>query len=230
MNRLERLFAITEVIRQSGRQPISAARLAERFEVSRRTIERDLSSLREAGAPLRSEPGRAGGVVGLDAAAGVVVALSSTQVTALLMAVATAGSDMPYALDAKAGADLLLDGLAANTRSTVEELRKRIRNPHQMPQVSSRIRRTVETAVARGVVVNMIYRDRTGETTERSVEAIGFYLGQDGWHLNGWCLLRESGRIFRLDRIQKVNLTKKRNEKRDADEVLGWVPQDLVSP
>lgn len=230
MNRLERLFAITEIVRHSGRQPISAARLADRFEVSTRTIERDLASLREAGAPLVSEPGRGGGVVSLDRAATAVVSLSGTQVTALLMAVAVAGADMPYALDANAGALALLEGLAVNTRETAEELRSRIRTSQELPVVNARIRRTVESAVTRGLVVNMTYRDANGKQTERAVEAVGFYLGADGWYLNGWCQLRDDGRIFRLDRIEKAHLTKRKIADRHVDEVLGWVPRTVTAP
>lgn len=230
MNRLERLFAISEVIRESGRQPVTAERLANRFEVSRRTIERDLASLREAGAPLIGEPGRNGGAVSLDAAAGLVVALSTSQVTALLMAVAVAGADMPYSRDAAAGADLLLRGLATNTRDHVEVLRSRIRTTDAPPSVNPRIRRTIEEAVRLGVVVNITYVDAGARLTERSVEAVGFYRGVDGWFLNGWCELRDAGRIFRLDRIKTAQRTRRTITPRDVDEVLGSIPVDVAAP
>ena len=230
VNRLERLFAISEAVRQSGRQPITAARLADRFEVSRRTIERDLASLREAGAPVISEPGRNGGAVSLDSAASTVVLLSSPQVTALLMAVTTAGADMPYSNDALAGADILLQGLASNTRTNVEELRNRMRHAFVSPAVSPRIRRTIEEAVRQGRVVNITYVDAKSTVTERSVEAVGFYRGSDGWYLNGWCDLRDAGRIFRLDRITTARLTRRSIALRNVDEVLGWTPNEVVAP
>ncbi len=230
MNRLERLYAISEVIRGSGRQPISSAKLAERFEVSRRTIERDLAALRRAGAPLTSEGGRNGGIMSLDTAAGAVVSLSTTQVTALLIAIAGAGSAMPYAADAAAAADVLLNGLATNTRSSVDELRNRIRTQGGHEAVSPRILRSLEEAVRRGVIVSIDYVDAAGVRTSRSVEALGFYRGPDGWFLNGWCHLRQDGRIFRLDRIERASLTTKPNQVRDVDEVLGWIPVDAQAP
>lgn len=230
MNRLERLFAISEVIRRSGKQPISATRLAERFEVSQRTIERDLASLRDAGAPLVSEPGRYGGTVTLDEAAGVVVALSTTQVTALMIAVASAGDDMPYVSDAVAGAELLLERLPSNTRASVDELRAKVRNQRPSSKVSARVRRTIEEAVRRGVIVNITYCDAAGNRTERAVEAVGFYHGSDGWYLNGWCTLRGGGRLFRLDRIERAHLTRRPTSDRDVDEVLGWVPVEVAPP
>ncbi len=230
VNRLERLFAISETIRQSGRRPVTATALADRFDVSRRTIERDLASLREAGAPVVSEPGRNGGAVSLDVAATSVVALSSAQVTALLIAVAAAGPDAPYSDDARSGADLLLQSVAPSTQASVVELRNRIRGPIGDATVSPRLRRTIQEAVRHGRVLNITYLDAHSKLTERSVEAIGFYHGSDGWYLNGWCELREAGRIFRLDRIQSARLTKRRAHHRDVDEVLGWTPAEVVAP
>lgn len=230
MNRLERLFAISELIRQSGRRPVTATYLADRFDVTRRTIERDLASLREAGAPVISERGRNGGAVSLDAAATAVVALSSPQVTALLIAVASAGTDAPYCDDARAGADLLLRGLAPSTRANVVDLRDRIRGPIDRATVSGRIRRTTEEAVRQGRVLNITYLDAESRMTDRSVEAVGFYRGSDGWYLNGWCELRGAGRIFRLDRIQSARLTRRSIQHRNVDDVLGWTPTEVVAP
>ena len=230
VNRLERLYAISEVIRGSGRQPISSARLAERFEVSRRTIERDLAALRQAGAPLTSEGGRNGGIVSLDTAAGAVVALSATQVTAILTAIAGAGSAMPYAADAAAAADVLLNGLATNTRASVDELRCRLRTHGGDQVVSPRVLRSLEEAVRRQLIVSIDYVDASGDRTSRPVEAVGFFRGPDGWFLNGWCHMRQGGRIFRLDRIERASLTTKPNQVRDVDEVLGWIPVDAQAP
>ena len=63
MNRLDRLYALVEELRAAGSLGRSAPRLAERFEVSVRTIERDILALQEAGVPVSAQLGRRGGYV-----------------------------------------------------------------------------------------------------------------------------------------------------------------------
>ena len=63
MNRLDRLYALVEELRAAGSRGRSARRLAERFEVSVRTIERDILALQEAGVPISAQLGRRGGYV-----------------------------------------------------------------------------------------------------------------------------------------------------------------------
>ena len=61
MNRTDRLYALVEELRAVAPRPRSARQLAERYEVSTRTIERDLLALQESGVPIYAETGRRGG-------------------------------------------------------------------------------------------------------------------------------------------------------------------------
>jgi predicted DNA-binding transcriptional regulator YafY len=61
MNRTDRLYALVEELRAVAPRPRSARQLAERYEVSTRTIERDILALQESGVPVYAETGRRGG-------------------------------------------------------------------------------------------------------------------------------------------------------------------------
>jgi predicted DNA-binding transcriptional regulator YafY len=231
VNRLERLYAISEHLRRNAPRPTSAARLADEFEVSRRTIERDLEALRRAGVPLYADRGRRGGQHTLDRTGSVVLTLSTPEVVALLVALASSGPDMPFSDAGLTAAQRLLDGLGTGTRIEVDELRRRIRTADaDRAPASARVRRTVEEAVRRSVVVNIDYTDQHGARTTRAVEAVGLYAGGDGWYLIGWCRLRDDGRIFRLDRISSARLTRRPAPRRDVDATLGWVPHHVSVP
>jgi predicted DNA-binding transcriptional regulator YafY len=61
MNRTDRLYALVEELRALAPRPRSARQLAECYEVSTRTIERDILALQESGVPIYAETGRRGG-------------------------------------------------------------------------------------------------------------------------------------------------------------------------
>jgi predicted DNA-binding transcriptional regulator YafY len=230
VNRLERLYAVTEAIRRRAPRPVSAAALADEFGVTRRTMERDLAALRAAGVPLYGLDGRTGGQQLATTGGRVVFSLSAEEATSLLLAATVAGP-MPYSGSARAAVSRILDSLPDDTRVGVDDLRERLRATVGAGiRATPRVQRTVEEAVRRQVVVNVDYEDRDGVRTRRAVEPVGFYGGGDGWFLIGWCRLREGGRIFRLDRIRSARLTREPAPVRDVDDTLGWVPEDLVTP
>lgn len=228
MNRLERLYAVAETVRRRSPGAVSARELAERFDVSTRTMERDLLALKDAGVPLYAEPGRTGGYAMAGDGGRVIFTLSPQEVIGLLMAVTAAGS-APYVESARVAADRLIDGLPEETRVAVDELRSRVRTTVPgAPGVRPQIRGTLEEAVRRGLVVQITYRSAGGDATQRAVEAVGFHGSGGHWYLIGWCRLRDDRRVFRLDRIERAAPTRQTFEPRDVDETLGWVPGQVA--
>ncbi len=230
MKRLERLYALNEELRRRAPSPVSAATLAETFGVTRRTIERDLASLRSAGVALDADVGRTGGYRLARTRGTAVFSLGPEEVVALLLAT-RAASGMPFTGAAKTATERLLDALPDVTRVQVEELRGRIRTAETHAQeVRPAVRRAVEAAVRDRMVVRIQYVDADGVETSRAVEGQGFYGAIDGWYLIGWCRLRDAGRIFRLDRIRRAHVTAEVMPPRDIDDVLGWVPHETRRP
>lgn len=89
---------------------------------------------------------------------------------ALLTAVTAAGASMPFADSGATAIKRILDALPPTTRIATERLRDRTRTLEEPAQPADRrIRRTIEAAVQRGVVVKISYQDLHGTVTERSV-------------------------------------------------------------
>ncbi len=231
MSRLERLHAITEEIRLRAPRPVSAAWLAEELGVTRRTIERDLATLRAAGLPLLASPGRQGGQRLHPSAVLPPLNLTDREVTALLAAL-TIADGMPYTNAAKTAVSKLRRGLPDATAAAADDLCGRIRIERPLrSHVERPVLSVLEDAVGSATVVRLRYRDQNGVVTRREVEAAGFLVGGDGWwYLGAWCRLRQDRRLFRLDRIESATLTAERGPTHDLDAILGWLPSPTVAP
>jgi predicted DNA-binding transcriptional regulator YafY len=231
MNRLERLHAITEEIRLRAPRAVSAAWLADELGVTRRTIERDLATLRAAGLPLLAEPGRRGGQRLNPSAVLPPLNLTDREATALLVAL-TIVDGMPYTNAARSAATKIRRGLPAATATATADLCSRIRlTAPKPPGVDRRILGVLEDAVAGAIVVRIEYTDGDGVGTRREVEGAGFLGASDGWwYLGAWCRLRQDRRLFRLDRISWATLTGERAPTHVLDAILGWLPSPTVPP
>ncbi|GAA4899464.1 YafY family protein [Tessaracoccus lubricantis] len=206
MKRTERLHALTEMLRRSGARGVSADRLAREFEVSVRTVKRDLDALENSGAPVWSRPGPGGGYGLADGASLPPVSLSPAQAVALMVAV-SASSDAPYADLAGAGVRKIMDVLDPKTRAQADELAHRVW-VNSAPSSSRAIRSAMEDAMAEQRVLRIRYTSRDGTTTTRDVEPVLFASASGRWHLVGWCLLRDAMRWFAVSRIERATVTK----------------------
>ncbi len=230
MRRLERLYALTEEIRRHEPAPVTAGWLAERFETSRRTIERDVAALRQAGVPVNTARGRTGGYIIDRGVTWTPLNLNPAEVTALLLALAAAPG-IPYGYAAKSAAAKLTDALPTATRVDVERLSRRMRVVAPTDDEGDPVvRRTVEEAVRQGRVLRLAFTDRNDVHTHRDVEPLGYYGSSEGWSLIAWCRLRSAGRLFRLSRITKATLTTEPVRGHDLDATLGWVPGPVITP
>ncbi len=230
IRRIERLYAISEHIRQARPHTVSASRLATELGVTRRTIERDLAALRSAGLPIYGVPGRGGGTGSAARRGSAVVTLTEPELVALVVAAHLAG-DAPFATSASTAIVKLLDSLDAPERVTVDELRGRFRLAVPAGGAGSpRVRSVLEDAVRAHTVVRLTYVDRNEVRTVRRVEPTGFYLANGAWALIAWCQLRGAGRLFMLDRIRAAHPTRTTFSVREPDVVLGWVPTPGVAP
>jgi len=193
------------MLRRNGSRGCSAERLAREFEVSVRTVKRDLAALESSGAPLWSRPGPGGGYGMAVGASLPPVSLSPAQAVALMAAV-SAATDAPYADLAAAGVLKILDVLDPRTRARADALAERVWvNPP--PSSSRAIRSALEQAMAEQRVIRLRYTAADGATSTRDVEPLLFASTNGQWYLVGWCQLRDAIRWFTVSRIERASVT-----------------------
>src|SRR3954454_1772708 len=135
MNRTDRLYALVEELRARAPRTMRAAELAARFEVSTRTIERDLLALQEAGVPIWAQPGPGGGYsLNVDT---TLPPLNLTPAEAAAIATALAATRaMPFATAGRSALHKLAGVMASAPKSDASRLVSHIRvtpGPHAEP-------------------------------------------------------------------------------------------------
>ena len=205
MNRTDRMYAIVEELRAVAPRPRSAAWLAGRFEVSSRTIERDLGALQQTGVPIWAEPGRTGGYC-LDRARTLPpVNFSPDEAVAVAVALhSSAGT--PFHSAGGAALRKLLAAMRDDDAAAAHDLLSRVHLLGRDPEASA-VPALLTDAVSARRVLRLRYTDREGRSTIRDVEPVGYVGSTTAWYLLGWCRLRSGLRAFRLDRVDRVTAT-----------------------
>jgi predicted DNA-binding transcriptional regulator YafY len=201
MNRTDRLYAIVEELR--GRSPgwVSATALASRFEVSTRTIERDLSALQQAGVPIYATPGRRGGYA-LDAKHTLPpLNLTPGEVAAIAASLSADGAT-PFTASGRSALRKILAVLRDVDADGARLLAQRIYLFDNKLPARRRPPAALEQAILEARVVTLDYVDGNGAVSERTVEPLAVVGDPPNWYLWGWCRLRDEPRSFRIDRIR----------------------------
>ena len=204
MNRIDRLYAVVEELRAAGVRGRTARQLAGHFEVSVRTIERDLSALGQAGVPLATKQGRGGGFT-LDRSM-TLPPLNFTPREAAAVAVALSNSDhLLFRRDARTALQKIVSAMPPRAleeaRSTADRVRLLVQ---RLPDPDAEVAETIWQAAQHQHVLRIHYLDVGGVETTREVEPQHVVVGPNGSYLTAWCRLREDDRVFRMDRITRA--------------------------
>lgn len=207
--KLDRLLAITMAL--LNRPRVNATELAQRFEVSLRTIYRDMETINQAGIPIVSFAGSDGGyeimsgyrldkqVLTLEDFSSICSALrgvrSATDHADIDRLIERIGALMPEQTRVEGQAHVDLDFKPApNDKEHFMSLHQAIRELH---------------------VVQFTYLDNKGSETERKIEPMGLFLKGYVWYVYGYCLTRADIRVFRLSRISGLKMLTESFVRRD---------------
>ena len=230
MNRTDRLYALVEELRARAPRMVRAAELADRFEVSTRTVERDLLALQESGVPIWAQPGPGGGY-SLNVET-TLPPLNLTPAEAAAIATAlTATRAMPFVEAGRSALNKVTGIMASDGKATASRLVRQIRVVQGPPTGAALgISELLQQALLKSVAVKLTYRAGDGEASERVVEPAGVVGTRRGWYLFAWCRLRRGPRAFRLDRIATAQLLDEPVTERSLDAMLPAFPFDVTEP
>lgn len=200
MNRTDRLVSMVMLLQ--SRRVITAAQLAEHFEITERTVYRDLAALGEGGVPIVGEPGVGYSLMGGYSLPPVMFSPDEAFafVTGGLLVERMTDASMRDAIRSAMGKVTAV--LPPGLQGRVDRLRKTMVIGGRSPTKGSVPLSTVQRAMSEGRVLRLNYLGAArGEPTERVVEPLGLVFYLDHWHLLALCRLRKEMRDFRVDRI-----------------------------
>ena len=197
--KIDRLIGILSILLQ--RETITAPYLAEQFEVSRRTINRDIEDLCKAGIPIVTKQGVNGGISIMDNYKLEHTLLTNTEMQDILAGLRS--------LDSVNGTNRygqLMEKLAAGTSDFMAG------NQSILIDLSSWYKESlapkieiIRTAIDNCRELQFCYYAPRGES-ERSIKPYYLIFRWSSWYVWGWCKEREDFRLFKLNRLDNLRL------------------------
>ncbi|HHB80348.1 MAG TPA: YafY family transcriptional regulator [Aliiroseovarius sp.] len=198
MRRADRLFQIVQLLRAG--KLLTAQKLAERLEVSPRTIYRDIAELIGAGVPIEGEAG-----LGYLMRSGYdlpPLMFSADEVVALVagMQMVRAWGDAGLATRAQEALEKIEAVLPGSVAARAAQVNIHAFRPPGSEGMAAGLE-ALEAACNTRTRLALQYADATGAQTARNVRPLGVIFWGRAWTLVAWCELRGDFRVFRLDRI-----------------------------
>ena len=207
--KIDRLIGILSILLQE--EKTTAPELAERFEVSRRTINRDIEDLCKAGIPIKTAQGTGGGISIMDGYRMDRTILSSKDMQMILAGLrsldSVSGSRYYSQLMEKiqtgssefiSGRDSMLIDLSSWYKGSLA------------PKIE-----VIQSAIENRRIIRFKYYAPSGESNRR-VEPYYLVFRWSSWYVWGWCLERKDYRLFKLNRMDCVVETDRGFLRRDV--------------
>lgn len=193
-----RLFKIVYYLLEKGRA--TAPELAERFEVSVRTIYRDIDALSGAGVPIYTEAGRNGGIRLMEHFVLDRAVLTDGEKIEILSALQNAG-----AAGNEAG-KMAFEKLSALFRMQTENWYEMDFSRWGVQTGDNEKFEKLKTAILSRRRVEILYAGAGREKKKRTVEPLKLSYKSRAWYLKAWCTEKEDFRLFKLNRILEWKL------------------------
>ena len=195
--KIDRLIGILSILLQ--KEKVTAPELAEMFEVSKRTINRDIDDLCRAGIPIVTSQGTGGGISIMDGYRMDRTILSSKDMQMIMAGLrsldSVSGSNYYSRLmeKIKAGSTEFVSG----SESILIDL-----SSWNKDSISPKIE-LIQDAIELGKTVKFEYYSPKGNS-EREIEPYYLIFKWSSWYVYGYCLLRNDFRLFKLNRMTKI--------------------------
>ena len=222
--RLERLLSIVFLL--LNRDKITAPELAVKYQVSERTIYRDIKTINEAGIPVISYTGQEGGFSIIEDYRIDKQVLTFKEMIAIVNALKGVNASLQnHEID-----NIIEKICDLMPRNGVREKPLRDANiaidlvPWNISRQYKKNLKTINTALENRAIITFNYTKMDGVSTKRTVEPMTMMFKGYTWYLFGYCRLRKDYRVFRISRIKNLQPTHRlfTRKQKSYQEYLNW--------
>ncbi|MGB1207360.1 MAG: helix-turn-helix transcriptional regulator [Chitinophagales bacterium] len=209
--RLSRLIAILTQLQ--SKRLLTAREIAEKHNVSIRTIYRDIKTLESSGIPIVTEEGKGYSI--MEGYKLPPVMFTDKEANALIIAeqLILTNKDKSLSVEYQNAVAKIKSILRHSQKEKIEYLSERVifRNNAENQKTSNYLM-IIQSAISNFNTVEIDYQSLQGKNTKRIIEPFALYSTQENWLLIANCRLRNDFRVFRLDHIQKLTVQNQRFE------------------
>ena len=200
-----RLFEIVYILLQ--KKKITARELAEKFEVSTRTIYRDVETLSRANVPIYATQGKDGGIALLDRFVLNKTILSEEEQNQILFALQSMKNVSEQ--DEKG----VLEKLSTLFNKAVSDWIK-IDFSGWKKDSAQKVRfDMIKKAILNKSRIEFVYYNSNGEKSKRIAEPLQIWFKDKSWYLMSYCKLKEDYRIFKISRMKEIKMLREHFER-----------------
>lgn len=206
MNRVDRLFGIVTLLQ--SRKYVSAERISEKFEISIRTVYRDIKAIGEAGIPVSFEPNK--GYFIIPGYFTPPISFTLEEANALLLSQSLIGGFGDRSVQST------FDNALTKIKAVLKQVDKeklalldqsiKLQLPERL-NFEFEFLSKIQHAISEQTQIKITYQNLKNELSERTIEPIGLVFYAFSWHLIGYCQLRGDYRDFNIERIKELRST-----------------------
>ncbi len=218
--KINRLLEITVLL--LNKRIIKAKELADRFQVSTRTIYRDVENLSLAGIPVYMSKGKGGGISLLEDFSVNKAMLTKEDKESLILALKT----LQVTKYPETEAAIEKIGSLFKEETLEDWVQVDFSQWGSDPNEGGRFA-LIKEAIIRKRIMGFDYINTFGDKSHREIEAMKLIYKGQAWYLYGYCRRKQDFRIFRLSRMKHITLTTEGFQRRPFS---GTIPIDQPSP
>ncbi len=224
MNRIDRLFCILTLLQ--SKKYVTAEKIAGKFQLSIRTVYRDVKALGEAGIPISFEQHKGYFIVQGYFLPPVSFSTEEANAFLLMEAIVYGFADKGIQTHYSNGLNKIKAVLRSSQKEKLENLTNNIKlqvppcfkNDYEYLSI-------LQNAISSKTIVGMEYKNNNEEISHRQAEPVGLVFYALNWHLIAWCHKRQDYRDFKVSRIIRLTCTDIPFSKSDHIELNSYMKQ-----